>query len=77
MKWSINIITRWRSTIECDNLYQIHGTKDPIFPYKLIRKSYNSANHNNLKTIEGANHILVLEKPKKVNEAFENILLES
>jgi alpha-beta hydrolase superfamily lysophospholipase len=76
MKWSISMITKWRSTIKCDNLYQIHGTKDPVFPYRLIQKSYNTANKNYLKTIEGANHILVLEKPKKVNEAFKNILSE-
>ncbi|MDR1876247.1 MAG: alpha/beta hydrolase [Flavobacteriaceae bacterium] len=75
MKWSINAITQWRSTIKCRNLYQIHGTKDIVFPYKQIRKSYNSENGSYLETIEGASHILVLEKPKKVNKALENILL--
>ncbi|MDR2122053.1 MAG: alpha/beta hydrolase [Flavobacteriaceae bacterium] len=76
MRWSLNTITKWKSTIECKNLYQIHGTKDPIFPYRLIQKSYNPENEKYLKTIEGASHLLVLEKPWKVNEAFENILLE-
>ncbi len=75
MRWSINAITKWKPTSKSENIYQIHGTKDPIFPYKYIRRSYNLENNGYLETIEGANHILVLEKPKKVNEAFKNILL--
>ncbi|MGM5629440.1 alpha/beta hydrolase [Apibacter raozihei] len=76
LKWSINAISSWKSTIQCKNIFQIHGTKDPIFPYKKIRKSYEK-NRQHLFTIPEANHILVLEKPKKVNEAFKNILLNN
>lgn len=75
LRWSMHRITHWRQSVECPNLYQIHGTKDIIFPYRKIEKDY-ALKKERLYTIEGANHILVLEAPKKVSRALENILLD-
>lgn len=77
LKWSINQIINWKPQKECGKLYQIHGTKDIIFPYKRIYKRYNGDKNIHLQTIEKASHILVLEYPHKINKAFERILLQS
>lgn len=76
LKWSINQIINWKSEKECKNIYQIHGTKDIIFPYKKISiKTKKDDMQDNLYTIDKASHILVLEYPHKINKAFEKILL--
>ena len=76
MRWAIDNVTKWRSTIQCENLYQIHGTKDIVFPYKLIKKSYDKNNENRLFTIPKGNHLVALLKPNGVSQALAEILQE-
>lgn len=66
LRWSIDQILHWKPTISCKNLYHIHGTKDIVFPQKRIKKAF---------LIENANHLLVLQMPKKVNSFLADILL--
>lgn len=74
-KWSIDQIVNWLPEKECEKIYQIHGTKDIIFPFKKIHAGYATTQQPHLEIVEKGSHLLVLELPKKVNKALENILL--
>ncbi len=67
MKWATCQITNWQPKMECDNLYHIHGTKDQIFPYRLVKDLYV--------TIEGGDHLMVMKRPADVGQAISRILL--
>jgi alpha-beta hydrolase superfamily lysophospholipase len=75
-KWSIEQIINWLPDKECDKIFQIHGTKDIIFPFKKIHNSYLRTKNQGLEIVEKGSHLLVLELPKKVNKALEKILLD-
>lgn len=65
MKWSISQILSWIPTIQCENLYHIHGTEDHIFPYKYIKDAY---------PIERGDHMMVMKKYKRINKILATIL---
>jgi hypothetical protein len=67
MKWTVFQITEWMPTLQCKNLYHIHGTKDQTFPVKQIK---------NACLIEGGDHIMVLKKTEEINKALKTILPE-
>lgn len=64
-KWCLNKILNWNSSFVCPNLYHIHGTKDQMFPFKLIKNVY---------PVEGGDHLLVLKKSKEVSNILAEIL---
>ncbi len=66
MKWATCRITTWEPQVLCENLYHIHGTKDQIFPYRLIKDAY---------TIEGGDHLMVIKRADEVSRIFWEILL--
>ncbi|MDR3272587.1 MAG: alpha/beta hydrolase [Flavobacteriaceae bacterium] len=74
MRWAIDNVTKWKSTVLCENLYQIHGTKDIVFPYKLIKKNNDKNIENQLFTIPGGDHLMALLKPHLINQALKEIL---
>ena len=75
-RWSIDQIINWQPEQELVGIYQIHGTKDIIFPFKKIHESYSNKVNKSLEIIENASHLLVLESPKKVNNALKKIILD-
>jgi thioesterase domain-containing protein len=67
MKWTTYQITNWKPTIEINNLYHIHGTKDQVFPYRQIQNVY---------TIEDGDHLMVMKKAEEVNKIINEIILK-
>ncbi len=65
MKWATHQITNWAPTIECKNLYHIHGTKDQVFPYKQMQNVY---------TIEDGDHLMVMKRAKEVNSIINSLI---
>lgn len=64
-KWCLNQILHWDSSFVCPNLYHIHGTRDQMFPFKLIRDVY---------PVDGGDHLLVLKKSREMNSILAEIL---
>lgn len=52
----------------------VEGTKDSIFPPKLAEDLSKRIKKSQLEFIEGANHIIVLNNPKKLEKSIENFL---
>ena len=65
MKWATLQITNWKPTIQCENLYHIHGRKDQIFPCQKIK---------NVEILEGADHLMVLRRTEEINKTLANLL---
>lgn len=64
-KWCLNQILYWHSTFPCPNLYHIHGTKDQMFPFKLLKDVY---------AVDGGDHLLVLKRSREVSNILAEIL---
>lgn len=67
LKWSINQIVNWKNDENLQNYVHIHGDKDVVFPFSLIK---------NAAKIEGGTHIMVMQKAKKVSEIINQELSE-
>ncbi len=52
----------------------IQGSEDSIFPMEVAEYLHSRIKKSELDIIEGANHILVLNNPKQLEESIENFL---
>jgi hypothetical protein len=66
VKWVIYQTCIWKSQNSCKNFFHIHGSKDQIFPIKLIKNVY---------AIENGDHLMVIKKTEDVNNVLNHILL--
>ncbi len=64
LKWAIDQIVNWNPQKTSSGLYHIHGNKDIVFPFKNISNAHE---------IEGGTHLMILQQPKKVNRAIQQI----
>jgi len=64
LKWSINQIIHWKPTYSTKNIIHIHGDKDPVFPFHKIKNPI---------LVKGGNHIMIIQKSKKINEILKDI----
>lgn len=66
IKWAVEQITDWVPDNRCEHLYHIHGTRDQIFPFELLR---------NVFAVEGGDHLMLVKRPKRVSAILNAILL--
>ncbi|HWD88164.1 MAG TPA: alpha/beta hydrolase [Mucilaginibacter sp.] len=64
-RWAIGAILHWNNEIIPEHVYHIHGNKDRIFPYKRVKDAT---------IIKGGTHLMVMNKPKELNNWLKNIL---
>jgi pimeloyl-ACP methyl ester carboxylesterase len=67
MKWSLLKTVNWKNRVVPDNLVQIHGTKDHIFPVRHIQANY---------TIDNSGHFMVINHAQEVSKILRKVLLE-
>ena len=65
LKWAIYHITEWEPKGECPNLYHIHGTKDFVFPFKLIQNAF---------AVKAGDHLMVYRRAEVVSRIIAQIL---
>ncbi len=68
LKWAIYNVLHWQQPKTIPNITHIHGTNDHIFPIKYI---------DNCIKIENGEHVMILNKAKKISAILINILEES
>lgn len=66
LNWCIREILNWRQEIPMENVIQIHGTKDEVFPIKNIKNAI---------IIPNGNHAMIIIKYKWFNEHLEKLIL--
>jgi pimeloyl-ACP methyl ester carboxylesterase len=66
IKWAMNAAVEWRNTDIPRSLWQIHGSRDEVFPVWLTRPTH---------TIRRAGHMLVMSHSDRVNGILREILL--
>jgi pimeloyl-ACP methyl ester carboxylesterase len=66
LDWSLETIIFWNRTIADENVVQIHGDADKVFPFKNIC---------NCIVVKGGTHIMILNKYKWFNENLPKIIL--
>jgi len=67
IRWSIEKIVHWRSTVTVHNLYHIHGEKDIIFPSKNLK--------GKIHLISNGTHAIILQRAKSINKILQRILV--
>ncbi len=68
IRWGIDAVLKWKNKIVPKSLYQIHGTKDELFPYSLTSPAY---------TIPNGDHSIVLNRADEVNKIIAEILKDA
>lgn len=67
-KWAISAIMHWQNTTLPNNLVHIHGTADKLLPYYLVQADY---------TIEGGEHLMVMDKAEEVSDILKQLIKEN
>ncbi len=67
IRWSIEKIVHWHSTVTVHNLYHIHGEKDIIFPSKNLK--------GKIDIISNGTHAIILQRAKRINNILRRILI--
>lgn len=65
LNWSIRNVIKWEQNLATENIVHIHGVKDKVFPIKNIK---------NCIKIEGANHVMIITKAKKISKIIDEVL---
>ena len=65
LNWAIKQMVCWDQQVPPKDIVHIHGTADPVFPYKYIKDCI---------TIKGGTHIMILTKFKWFNEHLPEII---
>jgi pimeloyl-ACP methyl ester carboxylesterase len=69
LNWACSVAPRWEGTEDHPNLTQIHGDRDPVFPFSYQREKIHHRLHR-------ASHLAVLEKQEEINEILRKLLGE-
>lgn len=62
LKWSIDKIVKWENQVELNNLIQIHGSKDRIFPVRFIKCNLIIRNGGHLMTLNKSDELNIILK---------------
>lgn len=65
LKWCIREILNWKQKEPLENVIQIHGTKDEVFPIKNIKNAI---------IIPNGNHAMIIIKYKWFNEHLDKLI---
>ncbi|MGC1307984.1 MAG: alpha/beta hydrolase [Phormidesmis sp.] len=65
LKWALHKVVIWKNAEIPDNLVQIHGKRDRIFPYRFVAPNY---------TIEDSGHLLVMSRAAAVSDLLETLI---
>lgn len=65
LRWCLKELSKWDNPHELKNIVHIHGKKDNIFPFSLIKNAI---------IVENADHALVLTKANWLNNELQKIL---
>ncbi|MEJ7739956.1 MAG: alpha/beta hydrolase [Chitinophagaceae bacterium] len=65
--WAVHQIAHWKNNVAIDNVVHIHGTADILLPYRFIL-----ADH----TIEGGEHLMLMNQADTISELLKRILEE-
>jgi len=68
IKWAVNAVLRWKNGNLPRLLWQIHGSRDEVFPVWLTRPTH---------LLRGAGHMAILTHKEEVNNALREILEKS
>ncbi|TDW97118.1 alpha/beta fold hydrolase [Dinghuibacter silviterrae] len=63
--WGMQAVLYWQNQEMPGNFYHLHGTRDEVFPVRLVRPTH---------TIKGGSHMLCLSHPHEVNAILQSIL---
>ncbi len=66
LEWAVEQVILWDRTVVDENVINIHGDADDVFPIKYIK---------NCIVVKGGTHIMILNKYKWLNENLPSIIL--
>jgi pimeloyl-ACP methyl ester carboxylesterase len=65
MKWAMEAILKWDNKVIPQNVYQISGDRDMVFPYKNLKAAT---------IVKGGTHIMIFDKAPELNKLIKEIL---
>ncbi len=64
-RWSMNAVLTWKNNIRPNNLSQIHGTADKIFPFRLTHPDF---------AVKDGQHLMVYDRANEISSIINNLL---
>jgi len=68
LKWSIQVITKWKNKAKVKNLIHIHGDADKLLPTKFTKTDY---------IIKGGEHLMIYSRAEEISELLDSLLTQS
>ena len=65
LRWSVEQIVNWKQIDSYPKIYQIHGSKDKVFPINYMNPDY---------IIKEGTHFMAYNKPNEISEIILNLL---
>ncbi|MEL7406906.1 MAG: alpha/beta hydrolase, partial [Cyanobacteria bacterium J06558_2] len=65
MKWAIDQVINWKNELTPENVYQIHGTSDRIFPSRLVREDFQ---------VSQGGHFMVMNRAEQISNLIAKII---
>jgi hypothetical protein len=63
--WAVHQVLNWKNNWHPENIIQIHGDKDKIFPIKKLKPTH---------VIKGGTHIMILNKTEELSKCINSVL---
>lgn len=68
LKWALHKVVVWENQEVLDNLVQIHGKRDRIFPFRLVSPDY---------ALEHCGHLMVMNQAQEISDLLKELVSET
>ncbi len=65
LQWAMGAVLNWDNTAVPDNVFEVVGDKDMVFPYKNLKDA---------EIIKGGTHMMIYDKAEEVNKFLNRVL---
>ena len=68
LRWALHKVVVWQNQEVPDNLVQVHGKRDRIFPYRYVRPDY---------TVENSGHLMVMNRAEEISNLLKELTIQA
>jgi len=68
LKWALHKVVVWQNQAVLENLVQVHGKRDRIFPYRYVQPDY---------TVENSGHLMVMNRAEEVSTLLKELTAQA
>lgn len=68
LKWALHKVVVWQNQEVPENLVQVHGKRDRIFPYRYVTPDY---------TVENSGHLMVMSRAEEISSLLKELTIQT